>query len=160
MSCLLPPHSWNEIFSSPLFSTKNIKVHKSFFFPREFSRQNAAGLVSSVCGNHGNGAYCNPVPREWGGRSVCSVTVPHTLMVLVSATWTYVCVCVSHAEVMKFGRSPGALTTSLCSLSYMFLLRLQTTSSQWSLKNKGPLIDAGSQWMYCKIIAVRRHGAT
>lgn len=56
-----------------------------------------------------------------------------------------VCVCVSHAEVMKFGRSPGALTTSLCSLSYMFPLRLQTTSSQWSLRNKGPLIEAGSQ---------------
>lgn len=75
---------------------------------------------------------------------MCSITVPHTLMHLVSATWT-VCVCVCHAEVMKFGRSPGALTTSLCSLSYMFPLKLQTTSSQSSLNYKGPLIDAGSQ---------------
>lgn len=48
LSCLLPSQRRNKIFSSPLFSTKNIKVHKSFVFLREFSRQNAAGLVSSV----------------------------------------------------------------------------------------------------------------
>ncbi len=112
----------NVLFASPsqlkwddLFASFQYKEYKStqkliFFFRGNFPARNAAGLVSSVCGNRGNEANCNPVPR-WGGRSVCSVTVPHGRVCVCVC----VCVCVwcVHAEVMKFGRSPGALTTSV-----------------------------------------------